>query len=270
MRVRVNFELYHRLAFIRIVAFEHITTTKKSQHFLFNNKMCQQATSHGEVYCNEPSSYSYLPEVPLRNYRRTMKPRLPRKISAPARINLNRFWNELEEFYNRYDDRRAKNNNNPIINLQEQQSTTKLKLPAYTTDTFDHERESAENLLNEHLEERSDIGTKIVSGGQHCCDCCCCYTNPPLYTSINATSLFRDRNHSCGIESESSSHNDSLSDAEEYSDSDDDLFFRTSSTNNGHQKQAYWSSSNATTLPTTPRPPRTLLDLIHHIGRKEY
>merc|ERR1711997_818615 len=117
---------------IRIVAFEHITTTKQATTFLFNNKMCQQATSHGDVYSNE-ASYSYLLEVPLRNYRRTMKPRLPRKISAPARINLNRFWNELEEFYNRYDDRRAKNNNNPIITHP---SVPAVQLPAYTTDPF--------------------------------------------------------------------------------------------------------------------------------------
>ena len=65
-----------------------------------------------------------------------MKPRLPRKITASARINLNRFWNELEEFYNRYDER-----SKPVI------------LPEYTTDTYDHERESAENKLNEEIEK---------------------------------------------------------------------------------------------------------------------
>ena len=91
-------------------------------------------------------------EVPLRNYRRSMKPRLPRKITASSRINLNRFWNELEEFYSRYDDRKARNNNNPIISKA--MSSHDIKLPAYTTDVFGHEREAAENLLNERLESR--------------------------------------------------------------------------------------------------------------------
>merc|ERR1711976_876520 len=66
-----------------------------------------------------------------------MKPRLPRKVTASARINLNRFWNELEEFYNRYDQRAEK----PVV-----------KLPEYTTDTLDHKREAAENDLNEVIE----------------------------------------------------------------------------------------------------------------------
>ena len=48
----------------------------------------------------------------------------------------------MEEFYNRYDER-----SKPVI------------LPEYTTDTFDHERETAENKLNEELEkvEQSNV-----------------------------------------------------------------------------------------------------------------
>lgn len=88
--------------------------------------------------------------VPVRNYRTVMKPRLPRKITSSARINLNRFWNELEEFYNRYDDRKAKCNNNNSFNLEYN------NLPAYTTDIFDHQRETAENRLNERLESFED------------------------------------------------------------------------------------------------------------------
>jgi hypothetical protein len=44
----------------------------------------------------------------------------------------------LEEFYNRYDQRTEK----PVVKL----------LPDYTTDTFDHKRESAENELNDGIE----------------------------------------------------------------------------------------------------------------------
>ena len=59
------------------------------------------------------SKVSTLPEPLTRNYRRIMKPKLPRKITASARINLNRFWNELEEFYTRYDQR----NDKPVVQL---------------------------------------------------------------------------------------------------------------------------------------------------------
>ena len=72
-----------------------------------------------------------------RSFKRAMKPRLPRKVTSSARINLNRFWNEMEELYNRYD---ARHSNAADI------------LPPYTTDTFDHRRESAENRANEELE----------------------------------------------------------------------------------------------------------------------
>jgi len=83
-----------------------------------------------------------LPDPLTRSYRRVMKPRLPRKVTASARINLNRFWNELEEFYNRYDQRSEK----PVV-----------QLPDYTTDTYDHNRESAENSLNESLASESEM-----------------------------------------------------------------------------------------------------------------
>jgi hypothetical protein len=77
-------------------------------------------------------------DLSARIFRNVMKPRLPRKVTASARINLNRFWNELEEFY----DRRTKNNNN--------------SMPAYTTDTHDHAREAAENRANERLEKMEE------------------------------------------------------------------------------------------------------------------
>ena len=77
-----------------------------------------------------------------------MKPRLPRKVTASARINLNRFWNELEEFYNRYDQRKEK----PVV-----------QLPDYTTDSWDHDREAAENKLNESL---LDQGESMVVVGE--------------------------------------------------------------------------------------------------------
>ena len=91
---------------------------------------------------------------PRRDFRRVFKPRLPRKVTSSARINLNRFWNELEDFYSRYDDRRAKNNNN----------SQSIIIPPYTTDAFDHRREEAENRLNEQLEAGKDIDTSDSSG----------------------------------------------------------------------------------------------------------
>ena len=191
-----------------------------------------------------------------------MKPRLPRKITAQSRINLNRFWNELEEFYNRYDDRKTKNNNNPLI-LQAPTST--FKLPAYTTDTFDHERETAENLLNERL-EFSPIGQKVDNLGlTNCCDCCCSCRFDNNFTEKD-TSKNRDRIHSCGVESDSSSVDYQFaSDLDSESDSDDDVFFGTSN----NRPQHYLNTMNAT-LPSTPRPPKTLLDIIHGMVLKEF
>jgi hypothetical protein len=102
--------------------------------------MCQHFEKHLGI-----SSSRLISDLPARNYRRQMKPVLPRKVTAAARINLNKFWNDLEEFYSRYDDRRSSNNNNPVIEVSD-------RLPAYTTDTFDHDREAAENELNEKME----------------------------------------------------------------------------------------------------------------------
>ena len=82
--------------------------------------------------------FDFVANMERRSYRTLMKPRLARKATASARINLNRFWNELEEFY----DRRTKNNNN-----------CGMAMPDYTTDTHDHAREEAENRANERLEE---------------------------------------------------------------------------------------------------------------------
>ena len=45
--------------------------------------------------------FDFVCNMERRSYRTVMKPRLPRKATASARINLNRFWNELEEFYDR-------------------------------------------------------------------------------------------------------------------------------------------------------------------------
>ena len=157
---------------LHLFELKHSSVQQQKQFVLVifsRNNMYQHAISVGVTFhSNQLSTSSF--EVPLRNYRRTMKPRLPRKITAPSRINLNRFWNELEEFYNRYDDRKAKNNNNPIISHT---SISTIKLPAYTTDTFDHEREAAENLLNERL-ELAPINQKDNNiSNIHCCDCCC-------------------------------------------------------------------------------------------------
>ena len=112
--------------------------------------MCRQFISTEEM---ESSADCTLPDPLTRSYRRVMKPRLPRKVTASARINLNRFWNELEEFYNRYDQRKEK----PVV-----------QLPDYTTDSWDHDREAAENKLNESLLDQGEsmvVGeTKVLAG----------------------------------------------------------------------------------------------------------
>ena len=171
--------------------------------------MCRQIF-HPEDSCLNMSN----PEPLTRNYRRVMKPRLPRKITASARINLNRFWNELEEFYNRYDQRTEK----PVIKL----------LPEYTTDTFDHKREAAENELN------NDIEIDQVDENNH--------NSEEAQQQQGQTKVLncRQRLASDDVDIE-------ISD-EDLDESTDEVFLW-----NLHEK-------------STPRPPRTLLDLIHRLS----
>ncbi len=83
-----------------------------------------------------------------------MKPRLPRKVTANARINLNRFWNELEEFYNRREE--------------------DFSLPAYTTDAHNHDREEAENRENERREAiEAEAEAGLVKEGKLNNGVCC-------------------------------------------------------------------------------------------------
>ena len=155
-----------------------------------------------------------IPEPLTRNFRRVMKPRLPRKVTASARINLNRFWNELEEFYNRYDDRKEK----PVVKI----------LPEYTTDTFDHVREAAENDLNEQLDledSNAKTSTKVL--------------------------MTRARLASDDIEIGYSS-------ADEYSN---DGSIENACINNTDEVFLWNQHENS-----MPRPPKTLMDLIHRLS----
>ncbi len=105
--------------------------------------MCRLNNCHYSV--SDVETQENLSSPPVRSYRRVMKPRLPRKITSAARIHLNRFWNEMEEFYERYSQRKISGNNNDLF-----------LLPDYTTDTYDHDREAAENVANERLEAEDD------------------------------------------------------------------------------------------------------------------
>lgn len=172
-----------------------------------HSNMCRQIF-HPEDSCLNMSN----PEPLTRNYRRVMKPRLPRKITASARINLNRFWNELEEFYNRYDQRTEK----PVVKL----------LPEYTTDTFDHKRESAENELNDGIEiDQVDENN-----------------SEEIQQQQGQTKVLNSRQRLASDDVEIE-----ISD-EDLDESTDEVFLW-----NLHEK-------------STPRPPRTLLDLIHRLS----
>ena len=56
--------------------------------------------------CCECDSASF-PLPPRRERRRTMKRTTSRKHSAQDRINMNRFWNEMEEFYSRQHEEKV-------------------------------------------------------------------------------------------------------------------------------------------------------------------
>ena len=169
-------------------------------------------TSSADYHCTT------LPDPLTRSYRRVMKPRLPRKVTASARINLNRFWNELEEFYNRYDQRKEK----PVV-----------RLPDYTTDSWDHDREAAENQLNESLQQdniKDDSTTteSMVIVGE---------------TKVLMAGNSKPRLVSDDVDIALSSGSNSSDE-----DTDDEVFLW-----NVHEK-------------SRPAPPRTLLDLIQRLS----
>ena len=177
--------------------------------------MCRQFISTEEM---ESSADCTLPYPLTRSYRRVMKPRLPRKVTASARINLNRFWNELEEFYNRYDQRKEK----PVV-----------RLPDYTTDSWDHDREAAENQLNESLQQdniKDDSTTteSMVIVGE---------------TKVLMAGNSKPRLGSDDVDIALSSGSNSSDE-----DTDDEVFLW-----NVHEK-------------SRPAPPRTLLDLIQRLS----
>ena len=180
--------------------------------------MCQQFDKSLAI-----SSSRLVHDLPARNYRRQMKPILPRKVTASARINLNKFWNDLEEFYNRYDDRRLGNNNNPVIDVFE-------PLPAYTTDTYDHDREAAENDLNEKMEAEKFEGSTYISYS----------SNLDLRPSSSSSSFDDDQDSGVG-------------------DLDTTSYYSTSSS---YPTRTCWADAS-------PRPPRNLLDLILRISSKQ-
>jgi hypothetical protein len=55
--------------------------------------------------CDSPTTDYPLP--PRRERRRSMKKMTSRKVSSQDRININRFWNEMEDFYSRQQDELA-------------------------------------------------------------------------------------------------------------------------------------------------------------------
>ena len=184
-----------------------------------------------------------------RSFKRCFKPRTARKASAPTRIGLNRFWNELEEFYNRYDDRRARNLGKDLIQGN--------SLPAYTTDTFDHEREAAENALNERLEAAARhqqppaLPPKMTA-------CSCQHQqqlpSPPPCDSIDSifgSDKVKNRQMNYSVDSEVDSSFGSLTSSDNEDEDLDEVFFTTNPTDH---------------LPHIPRPPRTLLDLIQRMS----
>ena len=183
----------------------------------------------------DTSASTLAPAPPSRSFKRSMKPRPARKVSASSRINLNKFWNELEEFYNRYDDRRARNHNMDLIGGCQLAASS---LPAYTTDTYDHQREAAENELNERLE----AGAK--------CNCCRRQQLPMPPHDLPATDddVIVKRKLNYSLDSEVDSSFGSLTASDNDDSEDDEVFF---------------------TAAPVPRPPRTLLDLIQRMSFRD-
>ena len=82
------------------------------------------------------SCLSTFPTPPRRDLRVNMKRNTPRKMTAVQRIEMNRFWNELEEIFDRLEERE--------------------KVEAKTI-------EEAENILNESLECDREVESAFQS-----------------------------------------------------------------------------------------------------------
>jgi hypothetical protein len=181
-----------------------------------------------------------------------MKPKLSRKATSAARINLNRFWNELEDFYARQDE-------------------SKFELPAYTTDVFDHEREAAENEANERL-ERTNSCTSCVDEDeeleliQSAADASLekghtrmLVSNKHASMSDVARQTLRDR-----LQSQDILDLDYLDE-----DDDDACSFASSSSSRCASPQllALWNVLEASPLPSPP-PPKSLVDIVSIVAQR--
>ena len=65
----------------------------------------QNSVQFNRQISQESSTFESLPQPEIKPRRKTMKPQLPRKLTASTRINLNRFWNELEDLQNRKNNK---------------------------------------------------------------------------------------------------------------------------------------------------------------------
>ena len=90
---------------------------------------------------NENYYVQYYPVPARREFRTRMKRQTLRKQTAVQRIEMNRFWNELEEVFDRLEDVRA---GAKVDNIEE-----------------------AENVLNETLECDREVETLFASGLSH-------------------------------------------------------------------------------------------------------
>ncbi len=140
--------------------------------------MCGNCGYNGE----EP--YYPLP-ARRRSYRRTMKPMPPRKRSAAARISVNTFWNQLEEF----QDRLAATRTPPAVPVdvapEDQHDLDTLECDREVEAVFVHsdggqrwyvEEEAEEELMP----EEGDVGESSVSSSSSCYCTACSSTPSPV------------------------------------------------------------------------------------------
>ena len=94
--------------------------------------------------CHQDCLQAYYPLPARRNLRTNMKRMTARKSTAVQRIEMNRFWNEMEEIFDRLEDR------------EEVEGRT---------------REEVENILNESLECDREVESAFQSSCSLSCWC---------------------------------------------------------------------------------------------------
>ena len=123
----------------------HSAHRHSATHSLFEHGSGE--TSPDTAMLALPCDCDHYPLPARPDFRTTMKRQTRRKLTAVQRIEMNRFWNELEDIFDRLDDIKVEHKVDSI--------------------------EEAENILNETIECDKEVESAFINGLNHGPACWC-------------------------------------------------------------------------------------------------